>query len=401
MRAILKKLIALVSAHSLFAAIAFCSDLAPHKWTIDLVDQSGVAKYTSLRVDTHGNVHVAYVVDDGHYSLKYGFWDHDIKRWFTTKIAGGASFCALTLDSKERPYISWADHGTASGTKLRYASWDGAIWQIHTIPLNSDIIAYYTSIALDPEDNPRLSFYEYRGAKGTDLVDRMRVVMLTGKYWAVRTVDGENQSGKFNSLAADSRGRLHLAYANVGGMTAGMRYAMWDGKAWKVEILEGLRENSGGYVGYNACIAVDKNGNPHLSYMNSSNGIVKYAVRENGAWNIQAIDRVSRVAYPDRNSVALDDHGGPYISYYDAGRGVLKIAHLQGQKWYVEAVDGNGTGFTSSIQIHERALWVSYADEANQGLKVARSELELPDRQTDPMIGNAGSQPEANGKSRQ
>lgn len=381
MRAILKKLTVWVSAYILVAALATSSEGAPagRKWSIDLVDHSGITRYTSLRVDSHGNVHVAYVVEDGHYTLKYSFWDHDLKRWFTMPIGGGASFCALTLDSKERPYISWADQGTSSGTKLRYAFWDGTAWQIRAIPLNSDVIAYYTSIALDREDHPSLSFYEYRGPQGTELVDRMRVVSWTGKYWAVRTVDGENQSGKFNSLVADSQGRLHLAYANVGGMTAGMRYALWDGKSWNPEVIEGLHENNGMYVGYGASLAVDEQGNPHLSYMNDSNGLVKYAVKKNGLWHIEAIDKIAAVAYPDRNSVALDREGHPYISYYDAGRGTLKIAHREGQKWVAEVVDGNGVGFTSSLQIRDGMLWVSYADDTTQGLKVAHAELELPE----------------------
>ena len=61
-----------------------------------------------------------------------------------------------------------------------------------------------------------------------------------GEYWQVETVDGDNQSGKFNSMAIDAQGHIHLAYANVNDMTAGARYAYWDGTSWKLDILDGL-----------------------------------------------------------------------------------------------------------------------------------------------------------------
>jgi hypothetical protein len=202
----------------------------------------------------------------------------------------------------------------------------------------------------------------------------MRVVTRTGSYWQVRTVDGDNQSGKFNDVAADAKGYLHLAYANVNALTASVRYGYWNGKSWNLEMVDGREQNNQEDVGYSLCITLDKQGDPHLSYMNYSNPNVKYAVRKSGRWETQVVDHLAGVPYPDRNSIAVDEDGTPYISYFDPGRGILKLAHREGQNWVREVVDGNGSGATSSLQIDHDTLWISYADEGNGGLKVARRE---------------------------
>jgi hypothetical protein len=351
------------------------SAAAVQGWQIDTVDTSGIGNYTSLRIDQKGNVHVAYVAEDGdHNTLRYAFWDSRLKRWFTMTVANGASFCSLTLDSKQRPHISYADYGTGSGAKLRHAYWDGATWTVTPIPLNSDIVAYYTSIALDPQDRPSMSFYEYRGRKGTDFAVRMRVVTWDGQLWELETVDGENQSGKFNSIAIDSQSRTHLAYANVGAQSAGIRYAVKNGDSWRAEVIEDL--NKGSYFGYSAFLTLDKQDNPHIVYSNSSQRSVRYATHDGKQWILRTIDSVSGISYPDRHSIAIGDDGTAYISYYDLGAGALKLASGKGQEWVREVVDSGGVGFTSSSAVHGGQIWIAYADVVNKAMKVARRDLQ-------------------------
>lgn len=290
-------------------------------------------------------------------------------------VAAGTSFCDLALDSKQRPHISYADFGTGIGAKLHHVYWDGTVWQNQAVPLNSEVIAYYTSIALDANDYPAISFYEYRGPAGTEISVRMRIVTWNGKYWEVQTIDGDNQSGKFNSIAIDSQGHRHLAYGNVSAMIGGARYAFWDGQTTKLEIVDDRSMNETDLVGYSIAMALDKDGNPHLTYANISHLAVKYAVRKAGRWSVQTVDGMRGVAYPDRNSIAIDPGGQPYIGYYDSGLGALKVAHRDRNKWMVETVDNTSSGFTSSMQIDRGVLWISYADEANGGLKVARREI--------------------------
>jgi hypothetical protein len=352
---------------------------SPPTWTVDMVDQSGTAQFTSMKIDTAGNVHIAYVATDGgKFSLKYAFWDRSIKKWFTMQVAERASFCSLALDSKQHPHISFADRGTMWGDKLRHAYWDDQElkWVVQAIPLAADTIAYYTSIVLDKNDRPAISFYEYDGPRNSGLRVRMRVVRLTENGWEAQTVDGRNQSGKFNSLAIDSLGRLHLGYANVKEDTAGARYGFFDGQQWKLEIVEQLSSTQRAYLGHSMAIAVDKDNDPHMTYVHYSPPYyIKYAVRKNDKWNISIVDQVALVDYPDRNSILLDSDGQPWIGYYDKRNGILKLAHREGSKWFAEIVDGHRSGYTSSIAIDRGMVWVSYSDEAGTGLRVARRPL--------------------------
>jgi hypothetical protein len=346
-------------------------------WQIEVVDASGVGMSSSLKIDKEGNAHLCYVIAHGG-ALKYSFWQRNLNRWFTMVVDASAGGCDLALDSKQHPHIAYEDFGTASGSRLRYAYWDGSSWNKQPIPLNSDVIAGYMSIAMDPKDQPSIAFYEYRGPKGSDIKIRLRNVMWNGKNWEVRTVDSEEGSGKVNSMVSDSQGHFYLVYGQVS--IGESRYAFWNGKSWELEKVESHEQAELQYVGLSCAIALDKQGTPQITYMNGSSSLVKYAIRRNGHWDLQVVDRIKALPMEvDRSSIAIDDQGTPYIAYHDAGMGTLKLARKEGSKWQVETVDGNGVGFTSSMAIDRGVLWISYADEYTGTLKVARQTLTQPD----------------------
>lgn len=338
-------------------------------WKIDTVDTSGAGKFASLQFDEAGNGHLAYAAEDGYFTLKYGFWDVALQRWFIMPVARGAAFTTLVLDSKQHPQISYTDAGSGSGAKLRYARWDGKTWKTDAVPLPDDVISYYTSIFVDKNDAPTISFYEYEGPRGVGFLLKLRAVTLADGYWQERTIDPAPGSGKFNSIAIGSDGQPQAAYANVKDENASLRYASWDGKTWKKEIIEG--QNQTFYV-YSVALALDKQNAPHIAYTDVKAGEIKYATKRDNRWRIEVADVISKEAYPDRNGITLDDDGNPYISYYDAGAGALKMAHKAGGRWVVETVDSGGAGFTSSIQIRHGQVWIVYADEAQHSLKCAR-----------------------------
>ncbi|MCC6536724.1 MAG: hypothetical protein IT162_04190 [Bryobacterales bacterium] len=352
---------------------------ADSPWSIETVDTAGPAKSSEVRVDAEGNLHVVYVVDEGNrHPLKYAFWDRAHKKWFAMQIAELAATASLALDSQQRPHISVVDYGTASGSKLRYLYWNGKAWVKEAIPLSSDVIAYFSSIALDSQDRPSISFYEYRGPRDSEIRIRLRNVSKTAGYWQVRTVDPQEGSGKFNCMVAGGKNQLVIAYANVATGTTGLRLATWKDGVWRSEVVESGEGTTGETVGFSACVALDADGDPHVTYSNASRPGIRYASRKQGKWTILGVDALAGVGYPDRNGIAIAPDQRPYLSYFDAGRGELRVAYPSepgSRKWVVEVVDAGGCGFNSSIRIHDGSLMVSYGDGTKGTLKVARRPL--------------------------
>jgi hypothetical protein len=375
MRVALRSLKVLVSLLFLASAISMAADIHVSEWRIETVDTSGAGRFTSLKIDRQGNVHVAYIPEIGSHPLRYAFWDQSVKKWFTMSVAPVASFSTLVLDSKQYPHISYADHGTGLGAKLRHAYWNGDSWKVVPIEVQAGaVVAYYTSIALDANDHPFFSFYDYADPTNTFRL-RLRSVFWMGSYWQALTADGQGGSGKFNSIALDSKGRPHIAYANVKAETSGLRYASWDGNAWKTEIVDGV---AGPTSVLSVSMVLDQNDNPHIAYTDSGRRSLKYATRSGGQWRIATLDSVLGPAYPDRDGITLDSEGNPYLSYYDERLGVLKVAFRSNGKWMIQVVDRNYAGFTSSVGIDRDTLWISYADDNEKSMKVAHRPLDHP-----------------------
>jgi hypothetical protein len=357
-------------------ALAAALSMPAAEWRVDTVDKAGAGMFSSMKADTAGNLHVAYIpAIDGH-PLMYAFWDHKLQKWFTMKVSNVASFCTLALDSKQHPHISYADHGTGLGAKLRHAWWDGNKWQVIPITVQSGaVVAYYTSIALDKNDKPMFSFYDYADP-GNNFRLRMRAVMWMGDYFEADTVDAQGGSGKYNSLAIDSQGTAHLAYANVKYESSSLRYATWNGAEWKTQYLEGAPGSP--TVTASVALILDSKDTPHITYSLLEKKEVKYATRVDGKWRTEPVAPLRKEAYPDRNGIALDPDGNPYISYYDAGTGALALCHRKDGKWYGEVLEQDFAGANSSLVIDHGMIYISYADEMNHLFKVASRPLDAP-----------------------
>jgi hypothetical protein len=342
-------------------------------WETGTVDGSIGGLNSSLRIDKYGNAHVAYAGGDA--EVQYSFWDHQLKRWFTTTLGRSTGFCSLVLDSKDHPHISYPDYGFP---KLIHAWWDGAAWQKQVIEVPSKYIAYDTAITLDANDNPSITFYDYIGPSEDDF-RRLRILTLHNGVWELKTVDRDPGSGKFNALASDSMGHPLVAYANVDPERASLRYATIgpNGK-WQPEVLETAYSGSWQAV----IIVVDGRDIPHIAYSDLINKVVRYATKVNGKWDIRSVDSVGKFAFPDRDGITLDEQGKPYISYYDEGKGLVKVAHQTERGWISEVVDGGLAGLNSSIQIRDGTIWLTYSAGPHGGLKFARRRLDPTGSQT-------------------
>jgi hypothetical protein len=354
---------------ALLLPLLFTFSVVAEDWAIEVIDSNQGGRSSTLVIDAHGNAHVAYS-DPVQSQLRYAFWDKSQNRWFAMTVDRASdAFVSMALDSKQWPHIASLEYGTG---RLKYSHWNGQSWATQVLALSSRRLEYYVSIAIDANDRPVLTYYEVNGTDMAVLSLKLRSVAWNGSNWEIRTIDGTSGSGKFNYIAPHSDGRMSVAYANVRDENADLRYAMWDGKEWKPEIL--LQSQDKLHI-RSVAIAVDRNDNPHIAFSTAATHDLKYATRRGNRWEFENVDHFVREGYPDRNGIAVDRHGTPYISASDVGARMLKVWCRVGGKWVGEIVESGSSAFTSSIQVSEREIIVTYYDADSNSLKCARRPL--------------------------
>jgi hypothetical protein len=155
-----------------------------------------------------------------------------------------------------------------------------------------------TSIAIGPDNRPHISYV------GGSLED-YKYATKTDTGWQLTLIDSGGIQSSGNSIAVDSAGKIHIVYHHIPidwhtGNPQTLKYATNASGSWEKEVLDpdGGMENA---------IAVDKNGDVHISYA-SYNG-VQYIWKMNGSDADH--DGVARFEEqgPERNDSLYDGNG--------------------------------------------------------------------------------------------
>ncbi|MEN6355815.1 MAG: hypothetical protein ABFD83_01885 [Armatimonadota bacterium] len=126
-------------------------------------------------------------------------------------------------------------------------------------------------------------------------------------------------------------------------------------------------------IGKYSCLTLDSSGNPHLSYFDSTAGVLKYAAGDfaNPRWTTSTAD--AQAFGVKDTSLAINGAGNPRISYYDFLNGDLKYAAWDGSRWRSQTVDETGdVGMYTSLKLNAAGVpFISYYDNENSKLKYA------------------------------
>ena len=190
--------------------------------------------------------------------------------------------------------------------------------------------------------------------------------------------------GRFSSLALDSKGSPHISF--VDNSNGDLKYASWTSSGWTVQTVD----PAAGRVGYlyeeYCSLALDSNDRPHICY--EANYFLKYAEWTDSGWKIQTVDSGGGYC-----SLALDSSGNPRISYLTGY--FLRYASWNGTRWKIQTVDSAlNVGVDTSLALDSNGNpRISYRDSNNMDLKYAAWNGTSWNIQTVDSEGNVGSDP--------
>ena len=114
-----------------------------------------------------------------------------------------------------------------------------------------------------------------------------------------------------------------------------------------------------------------------LQQKNSATAL-NYATGGSLPWTVSAVDNAGSVGVS--TSLAFGSDGQPAVSYYDSSNGDLKFARFNGSTWTLTTVDSAGNvGRDNSLAFGPDGLpAISYRDNTNADLKFARMGVFTP-----------------------
>jgi len=270
--------------------------------------------------------------------LMFNISNLSAQSWQTTLIHDGDDlYLSMALDSEGNPHISFIEHIEYGNRPLKYAKWNGSSWEISTVFNHVGDVGGYTSIAIDEQDNPHISFYG-------NLM--LKYAHWTGSSWIIETVDSgyEDAIGLFTSIALDSEGNPHFSYISTWFPEPWkLKYAFWTGSNWQIEILDTF-DQAWIYDVYNSMV-LDSNDNPHIAYNNGYDGVdMMYVFGDGTAWQYETVDTDGETGVDP--SIALNANETPCIAYYNRTTGQLRYASRINSEWELQSIEFIATGKT-------------------------------------------------------
>jgi hypothetical protein len=257
---------------------------------------------------------------------------------------------SLALDSENYPHVSYYDY---TNNDLKYAHHNGNNWQIEVVDGNGDV-GQDPSLALDTSDNPHISYFDVTNTA-------LKYAFYDGNNWQIQTVDSEGNVGSKTSIALGTNNYPHISYHHFSRND--IKYASYDGNSWQIERVDSFAS----YLRGTTSLALDNNNIPHICY---SDYELNHAYYDGGSWQIDPVEGGGSQPW-----LSIDSINALHISYYDRylPDKDLNYANYDGNHWQFEVVDGPGAvGGQSSIALDVNDNpHISYLDYTNDNLKYA------------------------------
>jgi hypothetical protein len=294
-----------------------------------------VGRYTSLALDSVGNPVISYY-DATHSTLEVmhcndadcAGGDESVGRPDEAVLVG--RFTSLALDAAGNPVVSYLDDAPVD-LKVAHCNDPACVGGDESIqsPDTDGFVGTHTSLALDGAGNPVIS---YRDATNGDLkVAYCNDPSCAGGNESIQSPDTAGDVGYATSLVLGSGGRPAISYQDrTNGVLKLMRCtdpACAGGdesiqRVDKVDIVAHATEFTS--------LELDSAGNPVIGYYSAGDGDLRVVHCDDpacagGDERIQSPDTAGDVGR--YTSLELDGDGNPVVSYIDSTNGDLRLLH--------------------------------------------------------------------------
>jgi hypothetical protein len=232
---------------------------------------------------------------------------------------------SLVLDADGNPVISYFDAIEGLLKVVHCTNPDCSGTQTPQTPDTDGFTGRYSSIALDADGNPVISYHEFEGGA-------LRVLHCTNPDCSgtqtPRTPDTEGFTGLFTSMALDADGHPVIAYTSGDSINGGLRVMHCTNPDCSGTQTPQTPDEEGD-AGYDPSLVLDAEGNPVLSYYDFGARRLEVLHCTNpdcsGAQTPRNPDPADSAGL--FSAVALGADGNPVIAYYDVPNSDLEVLH--------------------------------------------------------------------------
>lgn len=301
--------------------------------------------------------------------------------WFIESVdtvGNVGMFSSLAIDEQNSPYIAYFYSDSAF---LKYATWNGATWDIEVVDNNSNLggVGMFASLALGPlTGRPQIAYYDMMNTQ----LKWANLNQLGDWIIGIPDPSTTNDVGQSCDLVIGEQSSQEIPNFSYYDATAGyLMFARPLGSIWSRDTVDSVGPLP--IFGSPTCgtsITLDPSGNPHIAYyaydVDSSAGFLKYAHLVSGNWVIDTVEWIASTDLGLWPSIVIHQEGSsiyPYISYFDQTHGYFKYARWTGSTWAIDVIDNTpGVGMYGSQVLG--STYASYYDAPNGNLKYGYSD---------------------------
>ena len=187
-----------------------------------------------------------------------------------------------------------------------------------------------TSIAVDSQNRPHVAFYNEKD-------QALNYATRDGAGWRLEAVDGDGDTGKFASIAIDADDNPRIShYAQKSPNGGEVRYSTFDGSGWSTSAVGEIDGVDIGFIGARNLtqLQLDGQGRPVVAY--SGSDVLRIARLEGSEWTVQTVVERSNRPLGQQTSFRLAADGTAHVAYFD----VEKTNPLGGTVHYAKGVPG-------------------------------------------------------------